>query len=149
MQILKMPTVLICGHNNRDRRCGVLGPLLRNEFQAWTNPGGPNSEVVKMTRKTKRVERLMDSAVPPEDWTKTSHPAQVGLVSHIGGHAWAGNVIVYLPSDHRVENDTVPLLAGKGIWYGRVEPRHVEGIINETIRKGRIIGELLRGVHGE
>ena len=36
-------------------------------------------------------------------------------------------------------------LQGMGIWYGRVEPRHVEGIVAETVRGGRVVGELFRG----
>ena len=30
-------------------------------------------------------------------------------------------------------------------WYGRVEPRHVEGIVEQTLLRGEIIGELFRG----
>lgn len=36
-------------------------------------------------------------------------------------------------------------LAGMGIWYGRVEPRHVMMILEETVKKGNIVGELWRG----
>lgn len=74
--------------------------------------------------------------------------ARIGLVSHVGGHKWAGNVIIYFPHKYRtnpVQRRQSPL-AGRGIWYGRVEPRHVEGIINETIKGGRVIKELFRGV---
>jgi (2Fe-2S) ferredoxin len=63
----------------------------------------------------------------------------LGGVSHVGGHVWAGNVIIYTP----MEADNA--LAGTGIWLGRVEPRHVEGIITETILGGQVIGELWRG----
>lgn len=52
--------------------------------------------------------------------------------SHIGKHAWAGNVIVYFPS-------------GSGVWYGRVDPKEGAGrVFQETILKGKVIGELLR-----
>ena len=71
----------------------------------------------------------------------------VSLISHVGGHKWAGNVIIYFPPDHRIPNGGVSELAGTGVWYGRVQPKHVEGIVEETIRRGRLIGELLRGVH--
>lgn len=59
----------------------------------------------------------------------------VGLISHIGGHAYAGNVI-WFP---QVPNQDP-------IWYGRVFPELVPGIIDETIIGGRIIKELYRGV---
>lgn len=100
------------------------------------------------------------------------------MISHIGGHKWAGNVIVYIPPDYQInplerenrganpkdkdaakepvvheddrlsENDDKPFvspLAGKGIWYGRVQPKHVEGIVEQTIGHGKIIKDLFRG----
>ena len=74
---------------------------------------------------------------------------KIELCSHIGGHAFAGNVIICIPRDFRpIKNQDVSCLAGKSIWYGRVEPRHVEGIVTETLENGRVIQELLRGVHG-
>lgn len=76
------------------------------------------------------------------------------MISHIGGHAFAGNVIIYIPptfplatgniAEKEGETHTSPL-AGMGIWYGRVEPRHVQQILEETLEKGNIIGELWRG----
>ena len=102
------PVVMICSHGTRDNRCGVLGPLLRDEFVA-------------------KAQRLTDR---PE-----GH-----LISHIGGHVFAGNVIIYIPNTYSSHD-----LSGKVIWYGRVEPKHVEGILEETIEKGNIIEELYRG----
>ncbi|KAF2729330.1 hypothetical protein EJ04DRAFT_502512 [Polyplosphaeria fusca] len=63
----------------------------------------------------------------------------VALISHIGGHKFAGNVIVYLPPGHGGE------LAGSGVWYGRVGPGEVEGVVEETVVGGRVVGELFRG----
>ncbi|KAH0542421.1 hypothetical protein FGG08_003176 [Glutinoglossum americanum] len=121
--------ILICGHRGRDKRCGVMGPLLRDEFERRLSSIG--------------VFEVLKDAPPAE--TPPCIPAaklgvRVGLISHVGGHKFAGNVIIYIPPS-LTAND----LAGKGIWYGRVEPRHVEGIIEETIVKGRVIGELFRG----
>lgn len=64
--------------------------------------------------------------------------AQVATTSHVGGHQFAGNVGIWFPpsSEH---------LGGHGVWYGRVTPKHVEGIVHETILRGRIIADLLRG----
>lgn len=74
------------------------------------------------------------------------------MISHIGGHAFAGNVIVYVPPGYCLEDSVgggdcgrISPLAGMGIWYGRVEPKHVQGIVEETVRKGQILGELWRG----
>jgi leucyl-tRNA synthetase len=66
--------------------------------------------------------------------------ADVGLISHIGGHKYAGNVIMYLPPC--MEGNA---LKGSGIWYGRVGPENVEGVVEETVIRGRVITELLRG----
>ncbi|EXJ91548.1 hypothetical protein A1O3_00096 [Capronia epimyces CBS 606.96] len=89
----------------------------------------------------------------------------VGMLSHVGGHKWAGNVILYIPptfashrpssasssSSSRARSSLSNLyprphpLAGMGIWYGRVEPRHVEGIVEQTLMQGKVIRELFRG----
>ncbi|KAG0664055.1 hypothetical protein C6P46_001916 [Rhodotorula mucilaginosa] len=58
----------------------------------------------------------------------------VGLfkISHIGGHRYAGNVILYFPN-------------GTSVWFGRVTPADVGVIVDRTIMQGKIIPELLRG----
>ena len=129
------PTILICGHDSRDSRCGILGPLLRAEFESYIGrrkpPGGS-------------LERqALDRATGPQDEIRNT---KVALVSHIGGHAFAGNVIVYLPPGLMSRNGQMSPLAGMGIWYGRVEPRHVWGIM-DTVQRGEVIEELLRGIH--
>ena len=78
----------------------------------------------------------------PEGLART---ARVGLISHIGGHKFAGNLILYVPPRTKTVNGQPHALAGCGIWYGRVEPKHVEGIIQETILGGKIIEDLFRG----
>ncbi|KAK5137086.1 hypothetical protein LTR08_001095 [Meristemomyces frigidus] len=124
--------ILICGHGGRDSRCGVLGPLLRDEFEEKLQRQG--------------VALLHDALLAPDTSdARTSVPAaRVGLISHIGGHRWAGNVIIYIPPSFSSN-----ILAGKGIWYGRVGPQHVEGIVAETVVKGQVIKELFRGAIGQ
>jgi hypothetical protein len=125
------PTILICGHGNRDQRCGIMGPLLEAEFRAAL----------------KRVGFSVDGADGGLLVDQPSH-ANVGLISHIGGHKYAGNVIIYLPpsfgDDGGIKGEK-HALAGKGIWYGRIEPRHVEGVVNETVLGGRVISDHFRG----
>lgn len=156
------PTVLICGHNSRDRRCGVMGPLIRDELMAWVSrqrtnyrqrveqlsKSVPHAEVGS-TQKDQHSKDSVSFGYSQKLWEEMTCSMKVGLISHIGGHAWAGNVIIYLPSQYRLADGSLSPLAGKGVWYGRVEPRHVEGIMEETVRKGKVIEELLRGVHGE
>ncbi|CAF1048113.1 unnamed protein product [Adineta steineri] len=79
--------VLVCCHNQRDQRCGVIGPILVDEIE-------------KYIQKTDRVDNI--------------HSLKI---SHIGGHRFAGNVIVY-PS---------------GTWYGRVLPCHIPLLIDAHV----------------
>ena len=124
--------ILICGHGGRDQRCGVMGPLLGREFFRLLFHRGVDTS--GSAGKTFPSEYSDDGIVR----------ARVAMVSHIGGHAFAGNVIIYVPPSFTVKGRK-SALAGKGIWYGRVEPKHVEGIIEETIFKGRVIADLFRG----
>lgn len=71
---------------------------------------------------------------------KESVDADAELISHIGGHKYAGNVIVYLPPT--LEGNA---WAGSGIWYGRIGPDNVEDVVKKTIMEGKIIFDLLRG----
>ncbi|KAF1938485.1 hypothetical protein EJ02DRAFT_505414 [Clathrospora elynae] len=75
-----------------------------------------------------------------QELQRRSIDADVGLISHIGGHKYAGNVIMYIPPN--IEGNK---LAGSGIWYGRIGPENVEGVVEETLVKGRVVAELLRG----
>ncbi|KAH9482609.1 Altered inheritance of mitochondria protein 32 [Psilocybe cubensis] len=61
-----------------------------------------------------------------------SKRALILKVSHIGGHKYAGNAIIYTPS-------------GSGVWYGRVTPHDVDSIVTNTIINGLILPPLLRG----
>jgi (2Fe-2S) ferredoxin len=134
--------VLICGHGGRDARCGIMGPVLRAEFEE------------KLARRDFDVATapvdvdLMrdDDAQTMEGHVSGQSVARVGLISHIGGHKFAGNVIVYIPPGYELRDGGGPHpLAGCGIWYGRVEPRHVEGLVDETVLHGRVVQDMFRG----
>lgn len=123
--------VLICGHGGRDQRCGQLGPILQAEFED------------KLERQNVQVIKdppVMDAIEVETDVQGYQPAARVGQISHIGGHKFAGNVIIYIPPSF-----TSNPLAGKGIWYGRVEPQHVEGIVGKTLLDGKVIKDLFRG----
>ncbi|MCJ1247859.1 hypothetical protein MMC30_005074 [Trapelia coarctata] len=138
-------TVLICGHGGRDQRCGVLGPLLETEFRRLLSGAGMMPyNTGNIPREAKAERRDIWRYDRPRPRTNSLRP-RVARVSHVGGHKWAGNVIIYFPPQHLCGLLPSPL-AGRGIWYGRVEPKHVEGIINETINEGKVIKELFRGV---
>ncbi|KAL7823885.1 Sucrase/ferredoxin-like domain-containing protein [Trichoderma gracile] len=139
--------VLICGHGGRDMRCGVMGPVLRSEFEEKL--GGKGFTVAREAvrvgsleeeEEMKRVEGSSESSS-----SSSEKVARVGLISHIGGHKFAGNVIIYIPPGFTTEGGERHPLAGCGIWYGRVEPRHVEGIVGETVMAGRVVEDMFRG----
>ncbi|KIX99341.1 uncharacterized protein Z520_04917 [Fonsecaea multimorphosa CBS 102226] len=192
------PTILICSHHQRDSRCGILGPLLHDEFRRYVDSRKPDEQGVKLVTPRSpgdfvasesdvssgfesgqqggnldsQGQSLDDTTVSSisniDTNASTSDSIQahvnVGMISHVGGHKWAGNVIVYIPPTFTTRSDHHPPppssdnmsqrasgvppphpLAGMGIWYGRVEPRHVEGIIEQTVVQGKVIEELFRG----
>ena len=140
--------VLICGHGGRDMRCGVLGPVLRKEFEETL--GREGFEVLRAPVEAGSAiggERIAGEG-KGEGGEGTAadgrQGARVGLISHIGGHKFAGNVIIYLPPGMRLGGEAHPL-AGHGIWYGRIEPRHVAGIVKETVVEGKVVVDKFRG----
>jgi hypothetical protein len=75
-----------------------------------------------------------------DEFQRRGIEAEVAQISHIGGHKYAGNLIVYLPPS--LEGNA---LKGTGIWYGRVGPENVEGLVEETVVQGRVVVEFVRG----
>ncbi|KAI9055335.1 hypothetical protein LZ554_000294 [Drepanopeziza brunnea f. sp. 'monogermtubi'] len=140
VQDVKGVMVFICGHGGRDMRCGVVGPVLREEFERRLDEEefhvlkGPVDLGDEQKRETIEAEGNISGT-----------SARVGLISHIGGHKFAGNVILYLPPGLKKRDGKPNELAGCGIWYGRVEPKHVEGIVRETVLGGKVIEDLFRG----
>ena len=124
-------------------RCGVMGPALRQEFgdqllrERFQVLKGP------VDIGDGRERTLLGEAASQTEGS--SGTARVGLISHIGGHKFAGNVILYIPPGAKTVGGKENPLAGCGICYGRVEPKHVEGIIKETLLGGTVIEELFRG----
>ncbi|CAO3597508.1 unnamed protein product [Absidia cylindrospora] len=98
--------LLLCSHRRRDKRCGVTAPILAREFD--------------------HILRNKDNM----------DDVEIVMVSHIGGHKIAGNVILYTHQGKR------------GIWYGLVKTCHCKAIVEETLEKGKIIQALYRGAMG-
>ncbi|KAK9236127.1 Sucraseferredoxin-like protein [Lipomyces kononenkoae] len=105
-----LAVVLICSHRTRDKRCGVLAPLLKKELEL----------------------NLREHGLLRDGTDNRPGGVPVYFVSHVGGHKYAGNVIIYKNT-------------GEGIWLGRVEPKHCRAIVEETILKGRVYPEIMRG----
>ncbi|PQE12115.1 hypothetical protein CJF31_00000275 [Rutstroemia sp. NJR-2017a BVV2] len=132
--------VLICGHGGRDMRCGVTGPILQAEFEKVL----PMEDVQVLQGPVEVGDGVSREVLMGSEATVGS-TARVGLISHIGGHKFAGNVILYIPPKMKTKNGEPHPLAGCGIWYGRVEPKHVDGIVRETLLEGKVIEEMFRG----
>jgi len=100
-QPLTRQYVVVCIHGRRDIRCGECGPPL-----------------IKALETILAAQQLADKMV-------------VCGSSHVGGHMFAGNVLIY-PS---------------GDWYGYVTPADVPRLV-EHVAQGKIVQDLWRGRMG-
>ncbi|EEP81337.1 predicted protein [Uncinocarpus reesii 1704] len=97
--------VLLCSHRSRDARCGISAPLIKRELERHLRPIGLHRD---------------DSDDRPGG-------ASIYFVSHVGGHKFSANVLIY-----RREAEQM-------IWLARVRPEHCEGIVKHTILKGKVV----------
>ncbi|KAE8146942.1 Sucrase/ferredoxin-like-domain-containing protein [Aspergillus avenaceus] len=126
--------ILLCSQRTRDARCGQSAPLLRKEFERHLRPLG--------------LHRDLDD----------ERPGGVGVyfISHVGGHKYAANVIVYRRRDFDWfrkdggngdgEEKGDGEGAAQGIWLARVRPEDCENIVKFTVLKGKVVKpEQIRG----
>ncbi|KAJ8774960.1 hypothetical protein K2173_019964 [Erythroxylum novogranatense] len=101
--------VFVCAHTSRDKRCGVCGPVLIDRLKEGIESRGLKDQLF------------------------------VKACSHVGGHKYAGNLIIFSPDS-----------LGKtvGHWYGYVTPDDVPEILDQHIGEGKIIERLWRGQMG-
>ncbi|KAJ3005790.1 hypothetical protein HKX48_000465 [Thoreauomyces humboldtii] len=125
--------IFVCTHKKRDKRCGVAGPLLVDEFRKGIKEMGMESEVFVYGCShfggMVQTEMLsVHDAVPTAD--------MYGVLRFfvLLGHKYAGNIIIY----H--QNPAVD-----GNWYGRVTACHVRPILETTVKEGKIFKQLWRG----
>ncbi|XP_010536751.1 PREDICTED: uncharacterized protein LOC104811674 [Tarenaya hassleriana] len=107
-EFLEGSYVFVCCHGSRDKRCGLCGPALVSRFREEIELHGFQYKVT------------------------------VSPCSHIGGHKYAGNVIIYSNINGKVS----------GHWYGYVTPDDVPVLLEQHIRKGKIVDRLWRGEMG-
>ncbi|KAL7132019.1 hypothetical protein ABFS83_12G044400 [Erythranthe nasuta] len=101
--------VFVCCHNNRDRRCGVCGPILIEKFK---------------------------EEIGSKDLKKH---VSVTACSHVGGHKYAGNVIIFSATpDGKIA----------GNWYGYVTPGDIHELLDKQIGRGEAIDRIWRGQMG-
>ncbi|XP_043807432.1 altered inheritance of mitochondria protein 32 isoform X2 [Manihot esculenta] len=105
VQKLNGAYVFVCAHGSRDKRCGVCGPVLIEKLKEEIESRGLRDQVF------------------------------VAACSHVGGHKYAGNLIVYSPDSE-----------GKimGHWYGYVTPDDVPEIFDQHIGQGIVIERIWR-----
>ncbi|CAD6976189.1 unnamed protein product [Tilletia controversa] len=145
--------VLLCSHKKRDARCSIAAALLSSALRSHAEEAGWTVD-----ERNSESSLIGHDSSPPDSWgalpaegegeegkwrrmaAKGEGPDDDGgegtlgifHISHIGGHKYSGNVIVYFPT-------------GAGVWYGRVSPvRDTKAVFEKTIRQGIIIPEFLR-----
>lgn len=101
--------IYICCHAARDKRCGVIGTLLVSEMRKYIK------------------------SIPRDANAFGLREMQVFGCSHVGGHKFAGNLVIYRPDWN------------SGVWYGRITPHDVPEIVRETVVGGRVLGKYWRG----
>ncbi|KAJ5623225.1 hypothetical protein N7490_011830 [Penicillium lividum] len=97
--------ILLCSHRRRDARCGITAPLIKRELERHLRPLGLDRD------------------------TDDSRPGGTGIffVSHVGGHKFSANVLVYRKKDQQM------------IWLARVRPEHCEGLVKYTLLQGKVV----------
>ncbi|KHO00352.1 FMI1 protein [Metarhizium album ARSEF 1941] len=136
--------VLICGHGGRDARCGIMGPVLRDEFEEKLA-----REDFNVLTSPVEVDLTIGDAAGMEGAVPRKNVARVGLISHIGGHKFAGNVIVYIPPGHEVRGGGPHPLAGCGICqsYASVPARSKRcHHTTHAHREARVLASTLIGI---
>lgn len=109
--------LFVCCHGNRDKRCGSVGPYL----------------VTELRRLIKEREEGAGGGVGPWD-------CPVRACSHVGGHAYAGNVISFC---RRGEEGRV-----LGDWWGYVTPAVARELVERHLGKGELLASVWRGQMG-
>ncbi|KAH7887956.1 Sucrase/ferredoxin-like-domain-containing protein [Phlebopus sp. FC_14] len=132
--------VLLCSHKRRDKRCAIAAPILEKtliqclESEGWE----AHTELEDLSSYPSLESSICgepDAEAAFEAQLRTlpdQHKALILRNSHIGGHKFAGNVIIYTPR-------------GASVWYGRVTPHDVESIVKNTIIGGQVLPPILRG----
>ncbi|KAK0546406.1 hypothetical protein OC845_004601 [Tilletia horrida] len=142
--------VLLCSHKKRDARCAIAANLLASALRHHAEEAGWSVDERNDSSSVIGHDSSSDTdwgALPPNDdgrkWRAQAAEGKgpddegagtLGIfkISHIGGHKYSGNVIIYFPS-------------GAGVWYGRVSPvRDSKLVFEKTIVQGFVIPEFLR-----
>jgi (2Fe-2S) ferredoxin len=122
--------ILLCSQRTRDARCGQSAPLLKREFERHLRAHGLYRDA--------NDERPGGVAVH--------------FISHVGGHKYSANVIIYRRRDfkwyekdgaaeepHLAATEEEAEGAAQGIWLARVRPEECENIVKFTVLQGKLV----------
>ncbi|KAG6886078.1 hypothetical protein C0993_004068 [Termitomyces sp. T159_Od127] len=149
--------ILLCSHKKRDNRCALTAPKLEQGdtlhpivrrvliytaafiHSLQENGWAADTQLECHCLMGTPIEDLQGTYDERQETIakelKSSAAEKRVLIlktSHITGHKFAGNCVIYTPQ-------------GSGVWYGRVSPHEVESIVINTIIHGRVLAPLLRG----
>lgn len=133
--------ILLCSHKKRDNRCAIAAPKLEQAFihSLQQNGWAADTQIECQCLMGPALEDLRGPSIEPEEYitkqlkiSSTEKRVLILRTSHVGGHKYAGNCIIYTPQ-------------GSCVWYGRVSPHEVDSIVINTIIHGLVLPPLLRG----
>ncbi|EGC34571.1 hypothetical protein DICPUDRAFT_55714 [Dictyostelium purpureum] len=101
LESIKGKYIFVCTHKQKDERCGYCGPILVDQLKEEIKNKGLENDI------------------------------QVFGTSHVGGHKYAGNLLIFPP----------------GNWYGYVTPQDVSAMVDSAI-SGEVVQRLSRGTMG-
>ncbi|KAJ9115905.1 hypothetical protein QFC22_005048 [Naganishia vaughanmartiniae] len=141
--------VLLCSHKRRDKRCHIAAPLLEKalcqsleQHHVSVDLKGhslsadhleevfPPLDQVPTDELPSEVERRL-RAIDAVDDEQGNGEVGIFRISHLGGHRYAGVMIICFPS-------------GATLYYGRVSPQEIPAVVKETLLGGKILSGLLR-----
>ena len=116
--------LFVCCHLKRDKRCGLVGPYLIKEFRrlikAQEGKEGENDDVFEFE-------------------------CPVRACSHVGGHAYAGNVISFSRREKEGGREGGRVV---GDWWGYVTPVIAKEMVERHLVKGELLESVWRGQMG-
>ncbi|KAJ7276170.1 Sucrase/ferredoxin-like-domain-containing protein [Mycena haematopus] len=131
--------IMLCSHKRRDNRCAIAAPKLEHAFIECLHRKGWTADTQLEHTVDPPLESFSGTAEEKAryitDQLKALPAVKKALIlknSHMGGHRYAGNCIIYTPQ-------------GSSVWYGRVSTHEVESIVVNTIEGGLVLPPLLRG----
>ncbi|KAH7916735.1 Sucraseferredoxin-like protein [Hygrophoropsis aurantiaca] len=140
--------ILLCSHKRKDKRCHITAPILEKAFTQYLEHENweVHTELEDLSHHEALSSPTQNSGSDSSDTESEAesafeaqlkalpdhHKALILRNSHIGGHKFAGNCIIYTPR-------------GACVWYGRITPHDVEAIVKCTIIAGQVLPPLLRG----